>query len=188
MNKIYIIIFLLKLIYIGETFLLYDSYDDEEEPENAERIIVYATQQNLRLLNGCRTWFFDGTFETAPNIFVQLFAILGSATQVSEHAPEQEVALPLAYALLQSKSEQAYTKVLQVIVTEGHKLGLTMQPQYVLTDFELAIINASKNLIQATVKGCFFHLKQSLYRRIQNEGLVTKYNDPNDRSIKKVYK
>ena len=31
---------------------------------------------------------------------------------------------------------------------------------------------------------CFFHLSQSLFRRIQEEGLQVRYNDPDDRTLK----
>ena len=31
---------------------------------------------------------------------------------------------------------------------------------------------------------CFFHIGQSLYRGVQQEGLETQYNDPDDRTLK----
>ena len=33
---------------------------------------------------------------------------------------------------------------------------------------------------------CFFHLKQTVFRRVQAEGLQAAYNDPDDRSIKEA--
>ena len=80
-------------------------------------------------MDSCRTWHFDGTFETAPSIFVQMFVMLGSVVQVSGTGVEQEVALPFVFALLESKNQSAYTKVFEVVVSEGRKLGLNMQPQ-----------------------------------------------------------
>jgi len=56
----------------------------------------------------------------------------------------------------------------------------------VLSDFELAIINAAEaKLPQSDPKLCLFHLGQSVWRRVANAGLQTAYNDPDDRSIRK---
>ena len=49
----------------------------------------------------------------------------------------------------------------------------------------LRIINACREVYpQVPVTGCFFHLGQALYRRIQEEGLQVAYNDPDDRCLK----
>ena len=48
-----------------------------------------------------------------------------------------------------------------------------------MTDFEVAIINAIKEIIgEDKVKCCFFHFSQNIFRRIQAEGLQTAYNEP----------
>lgn len=52
-----------------------------------------------------------------------------------------------------------------------------------MSDFEVAIINACA-LLNCEVKACFFHLRQSVLRQIQTEGLKTTYVDENDRTIK----
>ena len=60
-------------------------------------------------------------------------------------------------------------------------------PQTVISDFELAIINAVKNVFNtASVRLCLFHPCQSIYRRIQSEGLQQQYMDPNDDSIQRA--
>ena len=58
---------------------------------------------------------------------------------------EQTVALPFAYALLESKEEVAYLlKVFEVTLEGSQQLGVPVRlPQYAMTDFELAIINAA---------------------------------------------
>lgn len=54
-----------------------------------------------------------------------------------------------------------------------------------MCDFELAIINAARNVYpDATVSCCLFHLGQSIYRKIQEEGLQREYRDPQDPEIK----
>jgi len=53
-----------------------------------------------------------------------------------------------------------------------------------MTDFEQSIINATIKIIGVEIHTCLFHLCQSLYRRIQAEGLQSQYNDPENRNIK----
>lgn len=58
-------------------------------------------------------------------------------------------------------------------------------PAHVMSDFEVAIINAvEENFGEDKIKLCFFHLKQNIFRRIQAEGLQEKYNDPENRQLK----
>ena len=62
---------------VGENFLLYDSYEDENYDLQCGRIIIFCTEENLRILIRSLTWFVDGTFSTVPSIFFQFFATLG---------------------------------------------------------------------------------------------------------------
>ena len=59
-----------------------------------------------------------------------------------------------------------------VINCEG--LGLELQIQTVVTDFEQAVLRAVDS------KGCFYHLTQSTWRRIQHLGLVQQYNSDDE--------
>lgn len=58
-----------KVTKVGENFLLYDSYEDEEYNLTCCRIIIYATLDNLRKLFKSAIWFVDGTFKVDPSIF-----------------------------------------------------------------------------------------------------------------------
>lgn len=59
------------------------------------------------------------------------------------------------------------------------------RPEKIVTDFEKGIINACDAVFpRAPVTCCFFHLKQSLYRKIQKSGLTIRYNDPEDDTIR----
>lgn len=84
---------------------------------------------------------------------------------------EQIVVLPLVHCLLENKNQDSYTKVFDVINTECERLGIqTSLPQFVMTDFEIGIIN---------VVQC-----QTVFRHIQAEGLQEASNNPNDGTIK----
>jgi hypothetical protein len=53
------------------------------------------------------------------------------------------------------------------------------QPQTIMTDFEIAMINGILIEFQQTAhRGCFFHLCQSIFRHIQENGLKGEY-EPN---------
>ena len=69
---------------------------------------------------------------------------------------------------------------LKYITLEGsQRLGVPVTlPQYALTDFELAIINAARRHIG--------NLLQNVFRNIQSSGLQNQYNDDEDRSKKEA--
>lgn len=59
------------------------------------------------------------------------------------------------------------------------------KPEMIMSDFELAIINACQEVfLDVALSACFFHLCQSMYRKIQELGLQTAYNNEDDRTIK----
>lgn len=168
----------------GEQFLLYDSHNDEEEELTCGRIIIFATDENLRRLFRCKLWSADGTFKSSPSIFYQLFTIMG-ALKYLHNDKEKTVFLPLVYALLERKLQETYSKVFEVLIREAQKLGiLVVFPETVINDFEVAIIHAIYAHFGEMVLACFFHLRQSIYRHIQQEGLQVAYCDEFDDSIR----
>ncbi|CAG8505260.1 16843_t:CDS:2 [Dentiscutata heterogama] len=55
--------------------------------------------------------------------------------------------------------------------------NIDLQPQIVLTDFESAAINAVQlEFNDAQNKGCYFHLAQSIYHKVQNCRLSSRYS------------
>lgn len=55
-----------------EPFALYDSGPDEKN-----RMIIFGTQRNLDFLADCEVIHMDGTFNSCPQLFSQLYVILG---------------------------------------------------------------------------------------------------------------
>lgn len=168
----------------GDFFLLYDS--DSDEPNNLAcgRIIIFATENNLRQLFRCKLWFADGTFKTVPAIFYQMFTVMGQFSYM-RGGKQKKAARPLVYALLETKQEAAYHKVFEVIMSEARKLRIPVQiPERVMSDFELAIINAIETHFGKIFSACWFHLRQSVHRQIQSNGLQRDYIDEADSSIR----
>lgn len=121
-------------------------------------------------------------------MFTQLFTILGARERARTRGggEDETVALPFVFALLSSKKQEEYASVLKAVksAVETNRIGVC-EPEKIMSDFELSIINAcTEEFPNASVTCCFFHMGQSLYRKTQEVGLQAQYNDPDDRSIK----
>ena len=94
--------------------------------------------------------------------------------------------MPLVYALLTRKTSDQYVKVLQAMKAAVDEYHVPVyMPTRFMSDFEKGIHNACAEVYpNVNIKCCFFHLGQSLYRRIQETGLQVQYRDENDRRIK----
>ena len=53
----------------GQRFLLYDSGN--------QRILIFGTESNLKILNTSSIWLAEGNFKTAHSLFYQLYVIHG---------------------------------------------------------------------------------------------------------------
>lgn len=134
---------------------MYDS-EDELLPD---RMLIFSTAQNLTLLQRHQDWFADGTFSTAPHLFKQLYTI---------HVVMFETVVPVVYALLPNKTRETYVKLLQEI----KRLQPGLQPQSLMSDFEQAALQAFDIEFPGVHKtGCFFHLTQNVWKKVQREGL-----------------
>lgn len=132
---------------------LHDS--GENDPD---RILAFGDKGLLGQIDS-GTIFGDGTFDKAPNLFYQLYTW---HAQVGNSFP------PCVYFLLQKKNEATYKRMFQIMLM----LIPSLAPDIILLDFEMAAINAARNAFpQAEVKGCYFHLCQSILRKIGNVGL-----------------
>ena len=67
----------------GEIFLLYDSFEnendegDESDEEDESRIIIFSKRSNLERLSRTKEWHVGGTFKTSPTIFFPIVYHLG---------------------------------------------------------------------------------------------------------------
>ena len=142
-------------------------------------ILIFTTTENIRHLSRAKYWIIDGTFKTAPIIFKQLYTI---------HAPvggTNHKIVPLLYALMTAKSEELYERLFQELNEMADREDIELKPDFVITDFEMAAINAVKSEFPGVQnKGCFFHLGQSVYRKIQSLQLASRYGTDEDFSIK----
>ncbi|XP_073417134.1 uncharacterized protein [Dendrobates tinctorius] len=126
-------------------------------------MLIFGTRDNLHLLAQSKEWFADGMFFTTPALFKQLYTI---------HVVHSGLVVPVVYTLLTDKSRSTYQRLLQ----ELKNLQPGLQPDNLMLDCELAAIQAFESEFPNLVKtGCFFHLSQSVWRKVQNEGLKMQY-------------
>ena len=162
----------LKFTFNNELFLWRDSgYGDED------RVFIFATENNLKLLSSFREWFMDGTFEVAPLIYKQMYNIAASISGKI---------LPLLYSLLPNKTEKIYVKLFKLL----DDIEAFQPPIEVVTDFELACTNALLSIWPYLIIFlCWFHYCQNLWKNMQLKKLSKDYvKDPLVRKLFKYLK
>ena len=112
----------------------------------------------------------DGTFDVAPLLFTQLYMI---------RVPLGESAVTSVYAFLPNKHQETYEELFTAIQDRCSELGFNVDPTTVTIDFEQAVISAVQSTFRphVNVHGCFCHINQSTWRKIQSLGLVQHYRE-----------
>lgn len=144
-----------------EEFILHNDPND--------KILIFSCITNLKFLCRSNTWYMDGTFDFAPQHFLQLFTIHG---HINGHY------IPAVFCLLQNKASDTYVKCFNILTSKCNDFGLSMQPNEIVVDFEKAIHNAI-NLVWPTssIIGCRFHISQAWWRKVQQLGLSKDYKE-----------
>ena len=117
-------------------------------------------------------------FQVVPHVIWMVLSKLVQQLYVIRAALD-ESAISLVYAFMPSKNEESYIELFQMITDKCNTLGLVLEPVTVMIDFEKAMMNAIHILFggHVNVKGRFFHLCQSTWRKIQQLGLSQDYID-----------
>jgi MULE transposase domain len=127
----------LNINYYSALFLLFSGDD---------RILIFASQEQLHILQTAADFLVDGTFKVVPEIFYQLFII---------HAVHRQHIVPVLYALLRRKNADTYCRLIDEVI----KIAPNWSPTTIMMDFEQASISAFRQKFQnATLSGCYFHL------------------------------
>ena len=130
------------------TFLPFTNIGDD-------RILIFASNEQLNVLQSAHHFMSDGTFKVVPEIFYQLYII---------HAIYRDHVLPVIYALLRRKNVDTYRRLFNEIL----KVAPQWAPQSIMIDFEKACISAYEGVFpNILLSGCYFHLKQNLHRKLQ---------------------
>ncbi|CAF4668798.1 unnamed protein product [Rotaria sp. Silwood2] len=157
-----------------ERFLLHDSDDSKLEVNelgsvrSPGRILVWASDIQLKLLFNSEKLYMDGTFATSPPDFDQVFII-----QSILHG----TCVPVVYALLPDRKAATYIHLFNILFVAAKTFNKRLEPSLIMTDFEPGLEKVIRlEFTEKTVqKRCFFHFTQSIYRHVQSLGLSSVY-------------
>lgn len=82
-----------------------------EDGQGADKLIMFATEANIKLLCEAGTIYADGTFQTCPRLFYQLFTL---------YAFKNGRQFPLVYMLLPRKSRATYVRAFELVKQKAH--------------------------------------------------------------------
>ena len=145
----------------GERFTLRDeTYIDDHQ--SLKRVVVLSSMFQLDIARrGVGTFMGDGTFDSVPTMFTQLYTI---------HALHGDSSFPVAFARMVEKTTRAYEIVFCALKDSGVVIRMFM------SDFERVSRNAIKNVFGSVcLKGCWFHYTQAIMRRVKKVGLQKEY-------------
>jgi len=145
-----------------------------------ERFLLYSGQQgrllifcaNTELASIYKSYYLicDGTFEMSPDKSYQLYTI---------HGYVRDEGMALLWAILPNKTKDTYTELFSALRDAlVSTFGNTGHHMF-LTDFEQAAISAIEGTFICRVKGCSFHFRQAIIRKVNNEGLKQVYEGDN---------
>ncbi|XP_071088815.1 uncharacterized protein [Haliotis cracherodii] len=124
----------------------------------------------LEILSERDTIFMDGTFFVCPSLWLQVYTI---------HCLVDGKMFPVAFSLLPNKTKQTYVRLFTLLKdVVGARTGVDLSPDIIQTDYEAAVISAISDVFPASsVRGCFFHYAQALWRLVVDRGLSRDYTD-----------
>ncbi|KAL4108184.1 hypothetical protein QTP88_018426 [Uroleucon formosanum] len=122
----------------------------------------FVLEDCLEILSQSDHVFMDATFSSCPKGFYQLYVLY----VIYKMKP-----LPVVYALLPKKTQTVYVELLMALKDTCS----SVKPFSI--DFGLAMIKAIEEVFKDSVSIylCYYHLSQSVWRKVRNLGLATKY-------------
>ncbi|XP_050393171.1 uncharacterized protein LOC126826808 isoform X1 [Patella vulgata] len=134
---------------------------------------IFATEDQLRLLAKAKTWYMDATFRVINKPYSQLFSI-----HAFVKAGETTKQVPLVFCVMSGKSQDDYYKVLRAV---DKMLPSQIALEGFVVDFEAGLWQAlRRRFVDIRIQGCVFHWTQAVFRKIQEKGFQTAYNEKGD--------
>ncbi|CAF1395389.1 unnamed protein product [Rotaria sordida] len=132
-----------------------------------DRILVFSSDQQLKILFESDTIFMDGTFDIVPAHFKQVYLI---------HAHKFGQGLPVTFCLLPNKRGKTYTELFERLKEQACLMGTQFNPKCIITDYEPGLMPVVEQEFPVAIhSGCMFHFNQSIHRKITELGLANDY-------------
>lgn len=153
----------------GSKFLFVNDGDDD-------KIVIFTTDENLRLMSEAQEFYMDVTFSTWPAVFAQVtnywlillpIIIIISLQVFTVHIILYGHTFPMAYCLLPGKQRQTYNRTFLHLKDVALVLGYTLDPFVTISDFEISMIQAATiNFPNAHHQSCYYHFMQAIWRKV----------------------
>ena len=147
----------------------YSQMDDSEFYRGMVNVVehgsalLFASNEQVTLLQTATEVYFDATFKVVPTIYYQLFTMF---------VPFADAAFPVVFALMSRKTRALYSAVFQKI----KDLVPDFAPTSAMADFEEASVSGFRDVFgDINVAGCWFHYAQSIVKRVNKVGLREAY-------------
>ena len=118
-------------------------------------MLILTSPEQLSVLQTAQDFLFDGAFKVLPDVFYMLFI---ARAVYHQHTVSAD------YALLRRRDAGACSRLFDEVV----KVASNWFPASVMINFDQASISSlnEKNLL-VSLSGCYFHLRQSIHRKLQ---------------------
>ena len=127
--------------------------------ENQTAVVFFSNEIRESIAEATNVQF-DGTFDTVPIQFYQLWTIF---VAVGRHT------IPAIHCLMTAKTQCLYREVLESLITHISEF----KPVASMSDWERASRNAFKDVFpQIRIYGCLFHYTQCIWAKVQKLGLT----------------
>ena len=156
-------------------WLFFDESDEsmvkgETKIGDEKRIIIFSSEDCLKLFAKAEGLSGDGTFFSTPKNFYQILIISGEVT------PDYWV--PLVYIWCPNKEGTTYDFAFGMLKALLDERGLELKALYFMCDFEQALRDAFLRVFfWLLLKGCHFHYGQSLWKFVVANGLKVQYSE-----------
>jgi hypothetical protein len=138
---------------------------------NGERMLIYCSNNGLKMLRKGETWSMDGTFAVVKPPFCQLYSIMSEIDGYS---------YPCLFAFLANKKSPTYRLLMETVYQKVTEKGVLALRQVVL-DFEGPVLKEFRSVFGPHIRitGCIVHFSRSI-RRKQGKlgGLITWMTKP----------
>ncbi|CAF3261290.1 unnamed protein product, partial [Rotaria socialis] len=131
------------------------------------RVLVFASNEPLKLLFNSSVILMGSTFTSSPSIFSQVYCI---------HAIKYEQSFVCVFALLPDKKKSTYNFLFHELRNKAAQLNMIFHPNTIMSDFEETLADVIKSDFSNSLHvGCYFHYTQAIYRKSQRPGLSSEY-------------
>ena len=117
-------------------------------------MLLFATDKQLETLFSSEWIFMDGTFDSCPSQFKQIYTIHGLKFQQSELIDDSKCLVyvyrldfPCVIGLLSGKSTDVYLQLFSELEQHAERLNMKFNPRHVMSDFEMSMIKAVKQKV-----------------------------------------